>query len=110
MVMLTEHQAYAAVLLFLKREYKLTGSDDVATMMSGMHLVAEDDNCDPAYWEEWMEDVEKVMDASQTAESWEEFEEKYLAYKLMSPDGTELRARPGLPKEPEEEDFQTYDR
>jgi hypothetical protein len=94
MAMLSEKQAYAAMLLFLDRFNRNTKSEgEIGSLISGMHFVAEVETFDPAYWDEWLEDVQKVLAASATEEGWQRFEEKYLAYEVMAPDGTRLRVR-----------------
>jgi hypothetical protein len=95
MEMLTIHQAYAAMLLFLQRYYNNTQSEDVAILISGMYLIDEGSTADPGSWFEWMEDVETVMRASRTPEDWERFFEERLAFILTGPDGTRWRARSG---------------
>ena len=98
MATLSEKQAYAAMILFLDRYNRDTKSrGEIGSIISGMHFVGETETFDPAYWEEWLEDVDKVLSASATEEEWERFEEEHLAYILTAPDGTRLRARAGDP-------------
>ena len=95
---LNEHQAYAAMILFLRRHNENTKSEgEVAALLSGMYIVAKGDTFDPGYWDEWLEDVQRVLNASQTPEDWERFEEDHLAFLITKPDGTVWRARPGAP-------------
>ena len=96
MVALTEKQAYAAMVLFLDRYCRNTRSSETGALVSGMHFVTDGDSFetfDPAYWHEWLEDVQTVLDASNTPEEWARFEDEYLAYKVTAPDGNVLRAR-----------------
>ncbi len=95
---LTESQAYAAMLLFLGRYCKNTKSADVAILIGSMRVVTNGgtwETFDPGYWDEWKEDIEKVLEASKSEEAWEQFIDDYLAYKITAPDGTVLRAKRG---------------
>jgi hypothetical protein len=98
MPVLTELQAYAAMVLFLSRYSKITSSIQVGDILSGMHLVTDDTafvSFDAGYWEEWQRDVQTVLKAASTEDTWEQFVADELLYKLIAPDGREIRLRVG---------------
>ncbi len=57
---ITVGDAYAAMYEFLVRFYETYNSDDVATLLSGLSTLADGQPMDGAYWEEWIECVQKA--------------------------------------------------
>jgi len=49
---------------FLEREYELTGSDDIAGLLSDLSLLDDGGTADPAAWETWVQSIEKVKNDS----------------------------------------------
>jgi len=53
---------------FLDDYYERTGADDVAALLSGLSLMADDKPVDPAFWADWQIAVKKatsgIIDAS----------------------------------------------
>jgi len=59
--MITEKQGYEAMLYMLKRYWEETGSTDLTDILSGGEYWLEPDTpADSAFWEYWMESIEKV--------------------------------------------------
>ncbi|MFK8009094.1 MAG: hypothetical protein AB8H03_22225 [Saprospiraceae bacterium] len=58
---LTEKQAYEAMLVMLKKYWKLTDSNDLTDILSGAEYIEEDVPADSAFWEYWQEAVTEVM-------------------------------------------------
>lgn len=80
---LTELQAFAAMVLFLKQYYRQTKSEDIAIMLSDLSLLSDGSTADPAAWEDWSGSVQEVLHAAQTDESWVRFEEEHLVMHLL---------------------------
>lgn len=58
---ITEKQGYEAMLYMLKAYWEATGSNDLTDILSGGEYWLEDDTpADSAFWEYWLEAVEKV--------------------------------------------------
>lgn len=57
--MITEKEGYEAMLYMLKAYWEATGSNDLTDILSG-GSVNNDKVIDTAYWEYWLEAVEKV--------------------------------------------------
>ncbi len=98
MATLTELQAYAAMILFLERYMGNTTAGQVADMLSAMYIVEGDktfETFDAGYWSEWLADVEVVLKAAETEDTWNQFVDDRLVYKLTGPDGAEVRFRLG---------------
>jgi hypothetical protein len=58
---ITEKQGYEAMLYMLARYWQETGSTDLTDILSGGEYWLEPDTpADSAFWEYWMESVEKV--------------------------------------------------
>ncbi|MDQ1813813.1 hypothetical protein RBA41_10900 [Massilia sp. CCM 9210] len=53
MTFLTSQQAYLAMFAFLEEEFKLTGSDEIGSLLGGMSLLANGDPVDLAVIEQW---------------------------------------------------------
>jgi len=58
---LTELQAFNAMRSFLEKYYKMTNSDDIASLLSGMQFLVDDSTVDPAIWLDWEGAVSKVL-------------------------------------------------
>ena len=58
---ITEKEGYEAMLYMLKAYWEATGSNDLTDILSGGGYWGEvDKTTDTAYWEYWLEAVEKV--------------------------------------------------
>ncbi len=57
---ITEKEGYEAMLYMLTYYWELTGSEDLTDILSGGEYVEEDTPADSAFWEYWLEAVEKV--------------------------------------------------
>ncbi len=57
--MITEKEGYEAMIYMLKAYWEATGSNDLTDILSG-GSVNEGKVMDTAYWEYWLEAVEKV--------------------------------------------------
>ncbi len=57
---ITEKEGYEAMLYMLINYWELTGSNDLTDILSGGEYVQEDTPADSAFWEYWLEAVEKV--------------------------------------------------
>lgn len=59
---LTVDQAYDAMLVFLEREYRLTGSEDLAALLGSLsrNIWSDGSPNDPAAWNDWLSAVEAV--------------------------------------------------
>ena len=58
---LTELQAFNAMRLFLEKQYEMTDSDDIASLLSGMQFLPDDTTVDPAIWLDWEKAISKVL-------------------------------------------------
>ena len=58
--LITEKEGYEAMIYMLTYFWELTGSNDLTTILSGGEYVVEDTPTDSAFWEYWLEAVEKV--------------------------------------------------
>lgn len=59
--MISEKEGYEAMLYMLKNYWELTGSEDLTDILSGgEYWLKEDTPADTAFWEYWLEAVEKV--------------------------------------------------
>ena len=59
--MITEKEGYEAMLYMLKNYWELTGSEDLTDILSGgVCWLKEDTLADSAFWEYWLEAIEKV--------------------------------------------------
>lgn len=59
--MITEKEGYEAMLYMLKNYWELTGSEDLTDILSGgEYWLKEDTPADSAFWEYWLEAIEKV--------------------------------------------------
>lgn len=87
------------MLLFLTRYSEETkGLGRVGDLLSGMRIVTGDtdfESFDAANWDDWLEDVETVLKASENEDTWEQFFDARLVFKLIAPDGTERRFKLG---------------
>lgn len=57
---LSEKEAYAAMFAFLENHYRLTESDDLATLLSSMSLLPDGSTADPAIQEDWLYALEQA--------------------------------------------------
>lgn len=57
---ITTKQGYEAMLYFLDFYWNLTKSNDLTDILSGGEYVSEDFPADSAFWEYWLEAIEKV--------------------------------------------------
>ena len=57
-VNLSARQAYGAMLIFLKRAYGMTHSDDLAGLLGGWQFSSDGGTMDPAAWNDWLAAVE----------------------------------------------------
>lgn len=57
---ITEKEGYEAMLYMLMNYWELTGSNDLTDILSGGEYVQIDTPADSAFWEYWLEAVEKV--------------------------------------------------
>ena len=57
---ITEKEGYEAMLYMLMNYWELTGSDDLTDILSGAEYVEKDTPADSAFWEYWLEAIEKV--------------------------------------------------
>lgn len=57
---ITEKEGYEAMLYMLMHFWELTGSNDLTDILSGGEYVEEDTPADSAFWEYWLEAIEKV--------------------------------------------------
>ena len=58
--LITEKEGYEAMIYMLTYFWELTGSNDLTTILSGGEYVVEDTPADSAFWEYWLDAVEKV--------------------------------------------------
>jgi hypothetical protein len=58
---ITEKEGYEAMLYMLKTYWEATGSNDLTDILSGgEYWLEEDTPADSAFWEYWLEAIEKV--------------------------------------------------
>ncbi len=57
---ITEKEGYEAMLYMLMNYWELTGSNDLTDILSGGEYVEKDTPADSAFWEYWLEAIEKV--------------------------------------------------
>lgn len=57
---ITEKQGYEAMLYMLMNYWELTGSNDLTDILSGGEYIEKDTPADSAFWEYWLEAIEKV--------------------------------------------------
>jgi hypothetical protein len=57
---ITDKEGYEAMLYMLKAYWELTDSNDLTDILSGGEYILEDTPADSAFWEYWLEAVEKV--------------------------------------------------
>ena len=65
---LTRKQAYLAMYAFLENYYDLSKADDVGALLGGLSLTADGSPLDSAFWVDWEEAVQRVMDGDVDAE------------------------------------------
>jgi len=58
---ITVSTAYVAMYDFLERFQETYQSDDVAALLSGLSTLSDGQPIDQAYWDEWMESVQKAQ-------------------------------------------------
>ena len=59
---ITVMQAYVAMFKYLEHLQQLTGSDDLASFLGGMSLLADEQlTTDPAAWNDWIRAVTSVL-------------------------------------------------
>ncbi len=57
---ITEKQGYEAMLYMLMYYWELTGSNDLTDILSGGEYIETDTPGDSAFWEYWLDAIEKV--------------------------------------------------
>ncbi len=58
---ITEKEGYEAMLYMLKGYWELTGSTDLTDILSGgEYWIEQDTPADSAFWEYWLDAIEKV--------------------------------------------------
>jgi len=57
---ITEKEGYEAMIYMLHDYWKLTGSIDLTDILSGGEYVEVDTPADTAFWEYWIDAIEKV--------------------------------------------------
>ncbi len=57
---LTDKEAYEAMIYFLLYYYQLTDSNELTDVLSGSEYIVEDVPADSAFWEYWLEAIERV--------------------------------------------------
>jgi hypothetical protein len=57
---ITEKEGYEAMLYMLMDYWRLTGSADLTDILSGGEYIEKDTPADSAFWEYWLEAIEKV--------------------------------------------------
>lgn len=57
---ITEKEGYEAMLYMLESYWKLTDSNEITDILSGGSYLFEDTPGDSAFWEYWLEAIEKV--------------------------------------------------
>ena len=57
MAALTPRQAFDAMRDFLERHQRRTGSDDIASLLGDLQMLADDLTADPAAYSEWIDCV-----------------------------------------------------
>jgi hypothetical protein len=63
--MLTEKQAFEAMVKFLEGFFIRTGSDDVGALLGDLQFLADSHTADPAAWNDWLDCIEKVKGTEQ---------------------------------------------
>ena len=58
--LLTKKEAYLAMFRFLERQYEMTSSDDIGSLLGGMQLLADGITADEGEWLEWLDAVRVV--------------------------------------------------
>ncbi|OEK05791.1 hypothetical protein [Roseivirga misakiensis] len=59
-MMITEREGYEAMLYMLEYYFELTGSKDLTDILSGGEYIESGKPADPAFWEYWLEAIQKV--------------------------------------------------
>ncbi len=57
---ITEKEGYEAMLYMLMNYLEFTGSNDLTDILSGGEYIEKDTPADNAFWEYWLEAIEKV--------------------------------------------------
>lgn len=52
--MLTELEAFKAMVYFLEKYYQRTASDDIGSLLGDLQLLQDGGTADPAAWEDWI--------------------------------------------------------
>jgi len=60
MQILTETEAYEAMVAFLDKYYELTGADDIGGLLGSLRVIADGRPADPAMWQDWLEAIGKI--------------------------------------------------
>lgn len=58
--MLTEIEAYSAMINFLEGYYQRGKSDDIAILLGSMSLLKDGHPADAAMWSDWIKSIEKL--------------------------------------------------
>ncbi len=61
---LTVKQAFLAMVLFLEDFYEQTNSEDVGALLSSLIILDDGSTADPAMWNDWLKNVERVSSYS----------------------------------------------
>jgi hypothetical protein len=64
---LTEKQAFEAMVLFLEDFYQRTQANEIGGLLSDLLMAENGTTADPAAWQDWMDCVQQVLAAKQTA-------------------------------------------
>ncbi len=57
---ITSKEGYEAMIYMLKKYWELTGSNDLTDILSGGEYLEDGKPADSAFWEYWLEAIEKV--------------------------------------------------
>lgn len=58
---LSPMQAYRAMVAFLEREYRLTGSDDLGALLGELQLMEDGKPFDQGAWADWLSAISEVI-------------------------------------------------
>lgn len=58
--MLSEKEAYKAMILFLEKYYFISKSDDIGSLLGSMMILEDGKPVDSALWYEWLESINQI--------------------------------------------------